>query len=199
MLAAYPSAHTDSTLSSAVWVDLVDPTPVERALFEKTLGLRVPTQGELGEIEATSRLRMEQGALYMTAPLIFAADNEPWILVPTGFVLSKDVLMTVRSAKSAAFDAVAKELGANEKFEPSLAYVRILEELVDHTADLLEVSGRDLDDASHVIFRQDNSKRLSRETSLLRQLMIRTGRNQRTDVACSLHTGLSRPDGQILS
>lgn len=168
MLTAYPSARTDSTLSGAAWVDLVDPTTAERAIFEKTLGLRVPTQGELGEIEATSRLRMEQGALYMTAPLISAAEDEPWILVPTGFVLSKNVLMTVRSAKSAAFDAVAKELGADDKLEPSLAYVCILEELVDHMADLLEVSSRDLDDASHVIFRQENSKRLSRETSLLR-------------------------------
>ena len=46
--------------------------------------------------------------------------------------------------------------------------MRILEELVDHMADLLELSSRDLDDASHVIFRQENSKRLSRETSLLR-------------------------------
>jgi magnesium transporter len=177
MLEAYPAGRTDGTsLSGAAWIDLVDPTPAERTIFEKTFDLRVPTKEELGEIEATSRLQVDQGALYMTAPLIFAAGDEPWILAPTGFVLSKKVLMTVRSAKSAAFDTVAKELVALEKFEPSLAYVRILEELVDHMADLLEVSSRDLDGASHVIFRQDNSKRLSHETSLLRQLMIRTGR-----------------------
>jgi magnesium transporter len=177
MLEAYPTGRTDGTsLLGGAWIDLVDPTPAERAIFEKTFGLRVPTREELGEIEATSRLQVDQGTLYMTAPLIFAAGDEPWILAPTGFVLSKKVLMTVRSAKSAAFDTVAKELGALEKFEPSLAYVRILEELVDHMADLLELSSRDLDEASHVIFRQDNSKRLSHETSLLRQLMIRTGR-----------------------
>jgi magnesium transporter len=177
MLNAYPTARTDGTsLAGAAWIDLVDPTPAESAIFEKTFGLRVPTKEELGEIETTSRLQIERGALYMTAPLIFAAGDEPWILAPTGFVLSKNVLMTVRSAKSAAFDTVIKELGTLEKFEPTLAYVRILEELVDHMADLLEVSSRDLDGASHVIFRQDNSKRLSHETSLLRQLMIRTGR-----------------------
>ena len=177
MLGAYPTTRVDDTsLSGATWVDLVDPTPAESAIVEKTLGLRVPTKEALGEIETTSRLQIEQGALYLTAPLIFAAENEPWILAPTGFVLSKNVLLTVRFAKSVAFDAVAKELGAVDKFEPAVAYVRILEELVDHIADLLELSSRDLDDASHVIFRQDNSKRLSRETSLLRQLMIRTGR-----------------------
>jgi magnesium transporter len=177
MLGTYPTKRIDDTsLSAAAWVDLVDPSPAERAVVEKTLDLRVPMQEELVEIEATSRLQIERGALYMTAPLIFAAENEPWILAPTGFVLSKKALMTVRFAKSTAFDAVAKELGPVDKFEPSLAYVRILEELVDHLADLLEVSSRDLDEASHVIFRQDNSRRLSHETSLLRHLMIRTGR-----------------------
>ncbi len=40
------------------------------------------------------------------------------------------------------------------------------------------MSGRDLDEASHVIFRQEDAKRakLSHETAMLRQLMIRTGR-----------------------
>jgi magnesium transporter len=43
-------------------------------------------------------------------------------------------------------------------------------------ADLLEATSRDLDDASHLIFRHDRSRRLSRETTLLRQLLLRTGR-----------------------
>jgi magnesium transporter len=112
----------------------------------------------------------------MSAPLIFAGENEVWNLVPTGFVLAKNVLMTVRFAQSTSFDAVSKELGASGSFGPALAFVRLLEELVDHMADLLEFSTRDLDEASHVIFRHDNSQRLSHETTLLRQLLIRTGR-----------------------
>jgi magnesium transporter len=176
MLNAYPTDPAGgSSLAGRTWIDLVDPSDAERSAFETAFGLRVPTKDELSEIEATSRLQIEKGALYMTAPLIFAAENEPWIPAPTGFVLSKQVFMTVRSAKSAAFDTVINELGG-ETFEPSVAFVRILEELVDHLADLLESSGRDLDDASHVIFRQDNSKLLSHETAMLRQLMIRTGR-----------------------
>jgi magnesium transporter len=176
MLSAYPTDTAGgSSLAGCTWVDLVDPNATDRAAFEAAFGLRVPAKDELGEIEATSRLQIEKGALYMTAPLIFAGENEPWIPAPTGFVLSKQVLLTVRSGKSAAFDTAAKELAA-EKFQPSFAFVRILEELVDHLADLLEASSRDLDEASHVIFRQDNSKRLSHETVMLRQLMIRTGR-----------------------
>jgi magnesium transporter len=179
MLDAYPIPRTGgSSLASSAWVDLIAPTDAEISAFEQAFGLRVPTPDKLAEIETTSRLRVEGDALYLTAPLIFAAENEPWIPAPTGFVLSKRVLMTVRFAKSAAFDTVIKELGGAEKFEPSLALVRLLEELVDRMADLLEASGRDLDDASHLIFRQENPKRtqLSHETAMLRRLMIRTGR-----------------------
>jgi magnesium transporter len=177
MLSAYPTTgEASGSLASHSWIDLTDPTDAERAAFEAAFGLRVPTTEALGEIEATSRLRVENGALYMTAPLIFAAGDEPWLPSPTGFVLSKQVLMTVRFAKSASFDAVAKDCGAQEKLEPAAAYVNLLEALVDHLADLLEAAGRDLDDASHIIFRQDNALKLSKETALLRQLMLRTGR-----------------------
>jgi magnesium transporter len=179
MLDAYPTNRNDGrSLATAPWIDLVDPTDAERSAFEQAFGLRVPTKEKLAEIETTSRLRVEQNALYLTAPLIFAAENEPWILAPTGFVLAKHVLMTVRFARSAAFDTVIRELGEAEKFEPTLAFVRLLEELVDRMADLLEASGRDLDEASHLIFRPDDPSRtrLSHETTKLRRLMIRTGR-----------------------
>jgi magnesium transporter len=160
-----------------VWVDLIDPSAAERSAFEQAFGLPVPTEAELIEIETTSRLRTFKDALYLTAPLIFASKDEPWIPAPSGFVLSKRVLLTVRFAKSAAFDAVASELAA-EPFDPPLAFVRLLEVLVDRMADLLEATSRDLDDASHVVFRPDGmaKSRLSRETVMLRRLMIRTGR-----------------------
>jgi magnesium transporter len=177
MLRAYPTGRVeDTSLSSATWVDLVDPTEAEIAAFEKAFALRVPTKAALAEIETTSRLRTEKDVLYLTAPLVFAAEGQPWILAPTGFVLSKHVLMTVRFANSPAFNTVIGELGPAEKFEPPLAFVRLLEELVDRMADLLESSGHDLDDTSHLIFRPDGAEQLSHETAMLRQLMIRTGR-----------------------
>jgi magnesium transporter len=174
MLRAFPDT-TDNSLTEASWIDIVDPTPSEIAAFEKAFGIRVPVKEEVSEIETTSRLQVEHGALYMTAPLILATGDEPWIAAPTGFVLSKTVLLTVRFVQSAIFDSVSKELNVGP-LAPTLVYVRVLEELVDHMADLLEASSQALDDASHVIFRSDNLKRLSRETSLLRQLLVRTGR-----------------------
>ena len=176
MLRAFPvTPDIGKSLAQASWIDLVDPTPAETAAFEKTFDLRVPTKEELSEIETTSRLQMDHGALYMTTPVIIATGDEPWIAAPTGFVLSKKVLLTVRFVQSTIFDSVSKEFNA-ERLEPAQAYVCVLEELVDHMADLLEASSQALDDASHVIFRRENLQRLSRESSLLRQLLVRTGR-----------------------
>ena len=96
-------------------------------------------------------------------------------MAPTGFVLSKTALLTVRFVQSAIFDSVRKELNVGP-LAPTVIYVCVLEELVDHVADLLEASSQALDDASHLIFRRENLRRLSRESSLLRQLLVRTGR-----------------------
>ena len=178
MLAAYPLDRTEASLAQAVWVDLIDPTPAERSEFESAFGLRVPAKDELSEIEATSRLQSENGALYTTVPLIIATGHGPWLPAPTGFVLAKNVLLTVRYGNAAPFEAVVKELAGIGGFGSALAYTRILEEIVDQAADLLEASGKELDDASHLIYGQDGARRpkLSHGTAMLRQLMIRTGR-----------------------
>jgi magnesium transporter len=177
MLGAYPTDRAEGhSIANCAWVDLVDPTDAERATFEQAFGLRVPSQDQLAEIETSSRLQIENEALYLTVPLIFIEPHGPWRSTPAGFVLSKRVLLTVRFVQSVATDAVICELASAKEFEPAFAFVRILEEAVGRLADLLEGSGRDLDEASHAIFRQQDAKRLSRETAMLRRLMIDTGR-----------------------
>ena len=179
MLSAYPRHRPqDTSLKSAAWVDLLDPSDAERAAFEEAFGLRVPTAAELIEIETTSRLRNEHGVLYMTAPLLYAADDEPWVLVPTGFVLSEKVLLTVRSSKLVAFHKVIEDVEKSEQIDPAHTFTELLEALVDRMARVLENSARDLDDASHLIFRPDGLKRqtLAHKTTRLRRLTIRTGR-----------------------
>jgi magnesium transporter len=173
MLSAFPSG---SSLANATWIDLVDPTEDERTAFQQAFGLRVPAKAALGEIETTSRLQVENDALYLTAPLIHAPENQPWVLSPVGFVLSKQVLMTVRYTKFTAFGTVIGELGPAAKPAPAFVFARILEVFVDRLADLLESSSSDLDDASHAIFREQDARRLSHQTALLRRLLIRTGR-----------------------
>ena len=182
MLNVYPRGLAEDLsllrrdLADQSWVDLVYPTEPERSAVENASELHVPSEPEVAEIEATSRLRIRNDALYMTAPLIFGGGNRPWRQTSVGFVLSKRLLMTVRFAESVSFDRMAKEMSEAGEPDPTAVFVRLLEELVDHLADLLESASRDLDDASHSIFRSDLPNHLSQETAMLRQLMINTGR-----------------------
>jgi magnesium transporter len=95
--------------------------------------------------------------------------------VPTGFVLSEKVLLTVRSSKLVAFHKVIQDVEKSEQIDPAHTFTQLLEALVDRMADVLETSARDLDDASHLIFRPEAAKQhaLAHETATLRRLMIR--------------------------
>src|SRR6185437_12955804 len=74
--------------ADAVWLDLLDPTPAEIAFVERTAGARVPTHDDLSEIEASSRLYIVNGALYLSAPLLHRQALERPEVTPVGFVLS---------------------------------------------------------------------------------------------------------------
>ena len=57
----------------AIWLDLLDPTREEELAAEEALGLSLPTREEMAEIESSSRLYREDGAIFIrdhtSAPL----------------------------------------------------------------------------------------------------------------------------------
>ena len=79
-----------------VWIDLVKPDSAEIAFIERATGLHVPGKDELSEIESSSRLRSHDGALYLSAPLIYRADSDLPLSTPVGFVLTRERFITVR-------------------------------------------------------------------------------------------------------
>ena len=64
--------------------------------MERTLGIEVPTLRSLSEIETSRRLRNEKDWLHLSIPMIYQTEGFMPALTPLGFVLSKDVLLTVR-------------------------------------------------------------------------------------------------------
>jgi len=81
---------------SAVWIDMVTPTAAEDLAVEGWAGIAVPTREDMQEIEISSRLYVENGARYMTASLMCAADTESPRITPVTFILSGHRLVTVR-------------------------------------------------------------------------------------------------------
>ena len=145
-------------LARAVWIDLLDPTPAELDQVQKVTGLRVPTRTEVSEIEATSRLAFQNGAYYVSTPLVSTAPDGTHDLTPVGFVLSTRILLTVRFAALPGFDA-ARELWAHDcPANAEDAFLRIFEVIVDRAADKLEHAGADCDDLARTVFRRTGSR-----------------------------------------
>lgn len=160
------------------WIDLVDPTQEETDLVRERFGIRVPTLESLREIEASSRLRVDGDALYMSAPLLSGTLTDRWAVAPTGFVLTPKLIATVRYAELPAIDEVFDEIAGAPDMLPPEIFVRLLEEVVDRAADHLERASASVGDASQEIFFEEPEchRRLSRKTAALRDAMLKIGR-----------------------
>lgn len=141
----------------AVWIDVLKPGEGGREALVQALGIDLPTQAEMQEIEASSRLYTEDGTSYMTSPVVAKADSpEPQAGVLT-FVLAPSVLVTLRDVEPTSLTVFAARL----KRQPGLAatpaatMVGLLETMVDRSADVLELVGSRLETLSRQIFEAD--------------------------------------------
>ena len=118
----------------------------------------------------------------MSTPLLGRDAEGAMVTTPTGFVLTKDVCLTVRFAASKVFDTVKSELRGGERAGAADVFARLLEEVVDRAAGSPGGGGPDqLDKGSHAIFHMGEGTkaerhRLTRDTALLRRVMTEIGR-----------------------
>ncbi len=172
-------APTDdpAPLAAAVWIDVADPLAWEKPMVEEVLGIALPSRAEMGEIEATSRTYIEDGATYITVPLVVGIESEAPGSVPVTFVLADGRLVTVRYGDPQAFRKLAQGLRRAPPPADSMALLlRILEHAVDRTADILERMGAENDAVSQRIFGAPADRRLSTED--LNQILRRIGMTQ---------------------
>src|SRR5215211_7568198 len=81
---------------AVIWLDLLEPTDEERAFVESRAKIRIPSKEALSEIEASSRLIVERGVLYLSTPMVARGDTPEAYLSPAGFILSPKLLVTIR-------------------------------------------------------------------------------------------------------
>ena len=91
-------ASTDAlgSFATAVWLDVVSPTPDEERAIEERLGIDLPTREEMLGIEISSRLYIEDNHVFMTARLPARTDSDDLLVEPVTFVLADGKLVTVR-------------------------------------------------------------------------------------------------------
>jgi magnesium transporter len=138
----------------AIWLDLLEPTPEEERLVEQRLGLDIPTKEEMRDIESSSRLYEENGALYLTATVVTKLDTQTPENAEVTFILSGSRLVTNRYVDPLPLRRFAAHVErhplANTSAQAVLA--GLLEFIVERIADVIESVGRDMDAASAEIF-----------------------------------------------
>jgi magnesium transporter len=170
MLRSHPQAEAPWT--GVTWIDLCDATDEERAAVESATGLRVPNEGAVKEIETTSRAFTENHAIYLSTPLPTGVKSaEP--LTAAGFVLTRNVLLTVRFSKNGVFDAVFEACTEEAHLPACDVFLRLLEALVDRAADTLEHSSADLDVVSQHAFHSEGPHK--KPTNALREALRKLG------------------------
>ena len=123
-----------------VWIDMINPDKAEETYVETLLSIAVPTREDLKDIEPSSRLYVENGAVFMTASLVWRVDGDLPGLADVGFILVGNRLITIRYAEPksfALFIAGMHRMPESCRTGRSLL-TKLLETIVDRTAEILE-------------------------------------------------------------
>jgi magnesium transporter len=166
--------EADGPAADAVWYDLLVPDETEEKAVGEIIRLELPTREDRQEIEVSSRLYTDEGALVMTATIPAKTDNDRPVMAPVTFVLVNDRLVTIRDHEPRAFDTFARraqklQMGCTEG---DSVLIELLDEIVDRLADVLERIARDVDGISRQIFDDATDARKTEDgyRALLREI-----------------------------
>jgi magnesium transporter len=162
-----------------VWVDLFNPTAEEIGKACTIYGLDIPPRDQLEEIEFSSRLQYEDGVFTISVPVTpHYKDEEEDQTSPLGFVMTRDMLVTIRFAKLHTFDAITQRVQRRPRGAPDIFMV-IIEAMIDYGADRLEELRSEAMKISQRIFHKDMQARqksnVSQVSAMLRNTLVEIG------------------------
>jgi magnesium transporter len=160
-----------------LWADLFEPTPEEERAVESLLTVDVPTRDEMREIETSSRLYEDKGAVYMTATVGSKLDGPAPESSAITFILASNRLITNRYVDPTPIKRFVNLVERSPAACTSSATLLagLLEAFIERIADLLERVQTELDSVSLAIFPRGNSGTAT--SSDLHAMIQRIGRD----------------------
>jgi magnesium transporter len=169
------SGDTAAQSTEPFWVDLLNPTSAEIAQVAAEYGIQVPSRESLQEIETSSRLRADGKLLYLSMPLAIQDEAAGFAPVPLGFILSPQMLVTVRFSEVHAFAQVEADLEMGVHVGSAAVFCALIEGMVDFGADRLEKLSTDLAAVSARAFGPHARQRDKRISLALRECLKAVG------------------------
>ncbi len=173
-------SHAAEFPEDAVWIDMVEPTREEELYVEKIVGIEVPTRDDLKDIEPSARLYTDDGAVFMTASLLWKAETDAPTLTDVAFILVGNRLITIRYAHPKSFALFIAALHrVPEQWRSGAALLaKLLETITDRTAEILEQSVARIDILSTHVF-GDRAKKVRKPSNYLEQKLRDIAGHQR--------------------
>ncbi len=162
-----------------VWVDLFNPSDREIGEACTRYRLDIPPRSQLEEIEFSSRLQYEDGVFTISVPVTpHHKDEDANETSPLGFVMTRDMLVTVRFAHLHTFDAIKARVERRPRSAPDIFMV-IIEAMIDYGADRLEELRAEALKISQRIFHKEMQIRqkhnVNQISSMLRNTLVEIG------------------------
>lgn len=137
-----------------IWLDLLQPSADDERLVETFLGIEVPTEQEIEEIEDSSRFYQKNMSIYITVSLLTRLDAGQPLSTDVRFILTPKRLISVRYVESKPFRIFSNRLLRDSEASESsdVMMERMLELVVDDLADILEEAALNVDRLAHRVF-----------------------------------------------
>ncbi len=138
----------------AIWFDMVEPTPGEDRKIEEILKIEVPTREEMRDIEPSSLLYVEDGALYMGARILCQSESRAPKLTDVSFILTEKALVTVRYDDPKSFQLFASRMAkpGGCGTQPEAILDGLVESIIDRSSEVLRMVGDNVETLSHAVF-----------------------------------------------
>ena len=152
------------TLENTVWIDLVDPSGVEKRAVEAFLGTEIQSRAQAEEIESSSRYFETDDAIFANTNFLTPGAEE-YMMQAVSFTLVDKTLTTLREVPLRSFTELQRRLQVNPKQYPSgfTVFATILDQRVDLDADMIELLAKEI---------SQYAKRINEEEDIDQELLI---------------------------
>ena len=170
--------HDPSPVEEALWIDLLFPSREEEEFVEKHMDVEIRTKEEMHEIEVSSRLFVEDSALYMSCWLLSYESPIPENTSVT-FILNARQLASIRYSDHHAFRifTMERKTRLSKRFNSTNdVLVEVMDAVVGQNASTLRQIEQSLNTLSLEIFSDQSGAAKAMRRSGLKTVVQRLGK-----------------------
>ncbi len=148
-----------AALRKAQWIDLCDATEEEKKLVERTLKIEVNPVNNYEPFQVSSHFSSNARQLTMTGLLLTLTKNNEASLIKVTFIRARSGLITVSNGGPFGMSSLIKECEncfSNRSGRDDI-FAAVLDMIVDHTDNILDKVGHDLDRITNSVFQHHAS------------------------------------------